>query len=107
MSWYMNVGNKKEELEDQLINIDSQDLSNILELIPSLVQAPSWCNESGGESSAPQSSAVSTDDNCNVFDDQMPQPPSFAAMNNTSFEDDDGDDWNPGFYNWDNLPRIC
>ncbi|KNA12789.1 hypothetical protein SOVF_122760 [Spinacia oleracea] len=103
-----STGIKKEELEDEehKLNFNSQDLSNILELIPTLVQAPKWCNNGSAESSAPQSSAVSIDDNYNGFDDQMPQPPSFTAVNNTSYEDDDGT-WNPECYNWDNLPRIC
>ncbi|XP_021755738.1 transcription factor MYB97-like [Chenopodium quinoa] len=101
-------GIKKEKMDgqEQKMNFNSQDLSNILELIPTLVQAPSWCNEGGAEGSAPQSSAVSIDDNYNGFDDQMPQPPSFTAVDNTNYEEDDGN-WNPESYNWDNLPRIC
>ncbi|KAL2944610.1 Transcription factor MYB33 [Bienertia sinuspersici] len=47
-----STGVKKEEAEEQQLNFDSQDLSNILELIPSLVQVPTWCNDGGGESSA-------------------------------------------------------
>lgn len=101
-----STGMKKEESEEEKLNLNSKELSNIMDMIPALVQVPSWSNDGGAESSAPQSSAASIDDNYNGFDDQMPQPPSFTAVNATNYEDDDGN-WNPECYNWDNLPRIC
>ncbi|KAL2922773.1 Transcription factor GAMYB [Bienertia sinuspersici] len=100
---------KKEESEEKQLNFGSHDLSNILELIPSLVQVPTWCDDGGAESSAAQSSAVSTNDNYNNgLDDQLPQPPSFTDLNAADYDDDDdGGDWNSGSYTWDNLPKIC
>ena len=92
----INVGIKDQSEEE--VKYDYQDLPNILDLIPSLVQVPEWCNNGDAESSAAQSSAVSTDDNYKGFHDHNPQLPSFD-------HDADGD-WNPGCYNWDNLPKI-
>lgn len=87
---------KKEESEERQLNSMNEDLSDLLELIPSLVQVPAWCDDGGGrESSVGQSSVISTDDNCNG--DQLP---SFPA-------DDDDDYWNRSCSTWDNLPRIC
>ncbi|XP_074320254.1 uncharacterized protein LOC141657041 [Silene latifolia] len=102
------TGIKKEEPEGQQQNSGNDDLSNILDLIPSLVRAPGWCNDGGGSESPIGQSATSVVSSENNYDelDMMPQPPPLPALSPSDYEDNGGD-WNPISCNWDNLPRIC
>ncbi|KAL9264189.1 Transcription factor MYB97-like protein [Drosera capensis] len=88
---YSGLLRKEEEQEDHVNSGNTEDLSGILNLIPSLVRAPIWCNDSG-EASAGQSSVV-TDENIGL------EMPNFASL-------PEEDDWNVGSYSWDNLPRM-
>ncbi|KAL9253278.1 Transcription factor MYB97-like protein [Drosera capensis] len=88
---YAGLLRKEEGQEDHVNFGNNEDLSSILNLIPSLVRAPNWCIDSG-EASTGQSSVV-TDENIGL------EMPNFTSL-------PEEDDWNVGSYSWDNLPRM-
>ncbi|KAK9689263.1 hypothetical protein RND81_09G047200 [Saponaria officinalis] len=101
------TGIKKEEFEGQQLNSEKEDISNLLDLIPSLVHVPEWCNDGGGGDSPVDQSASITSIEINNDDDKTVQPPLPTVMSTSDYEDN-GDDWNnnDNSYSWDNLPRI-
>ncbi|GAB4846184.1 hypothetical protein Ancab_025182 [Ancistrocladus abbreviatus] len=84
---------KNEEQEHQLSPMN-EDLSSILDLIPSLVQVPECCND-GREASIGHSS----DDSVGL---EITQDLTIPAASRT-----EDDEWKTVSYTWDNLPRIC
>ncbi|XP_074290757.1 uncharacterized protein LOC141617458 [Silene latifolia] len=89
------TGMKSEKPEDKRLNFGKEVLPDILDLIPTQVESPESCH-GGGENPV-----VSIDDQIQ----QGAQPP--LPVLSTSDYEDDGDDWNPSCYTWDNLPTIC
>ncbi|KAF5730543.1 transcription factor MYB86-like [Tripterygium wilfordii] len=91
------VGLKQKEEPATQINSIHEDLSKLLNVIPSSVQVPQWCSD-GGENSNGQSSVVTADN----MELEMQQIASLFPI--TSTADHVG---NSGSCSWDNLPGIC
>lgn len=91
---HAEVKTKKEAI-DEMDSVDDE-LTGLLDIIPSTMSVPDWYSNSG-EMSNGQSSGV-TDDDIGLEMQQLASSFSVAAADQN---------WTGGSCSWNNMPRIC